>query len=96
MIKFFQVCAPDSAGGVVGCKALQVLCVRRVWLEGHCANLLQVSRLWSPKVPSTVSQEIFLSIISCSCMRLLFIEWEDGSKREEMGFVEFSDLKPAI
>ena len=29
-------------------------------------------------------------------MRLLFVEWEDGSKWEEMGFVEFSDLQPAI
>ena len=29
-------------------------------------------------------------------MGVLFVEWEDGSKGEEMGFVEFSDLESAI
>ena len=27
---------------------------------------------------------------------ILFIEWQNGSKREKMGLVEFSDLEPAV
>ena len=27
---------------------------------------------------------------------LLFIEWQNGSKREKVGLVEFSDLEPAV
>ena len=27
---------------------------------------------------------------------ILFIEWENGSKREKMGLVEFSDLETAV
>ena len=27
---------------------------------------------------------------------ILFIEWQDGSKREKMRLVEFSDLEPAV
>ena len=59
--------APDSAGGVVGGQAFQVLRVLRVWLKGHCAQLLQIPRLWSTKVPSKICQsfnmfEIFISL----------------------------------
>ena len=48
--------APDSAGGVVGGEALQVLRVLWVWLKGHRAQLLQIPRLWSTKIPSKVFQ----------------------------------------
>ena len=59
--------APDSAGGVVGSEALQVVRVLRVWLKGHRAQLLQIPRLWSTKVPSKICQsfnmfEIFISL----------------------------------
>ena len=37
-----------------------------------------------------------MGIISVSYVGVLFVEWEDGSKWEEMGFVEFSDLESAI
>ena len=37
-----------------------------------------------------------MGIVRVSYVGVLFVEWEDGSKWEEMGFVEFSDLESAI
>ena len=37
-----------------------------------------------------------MGIVRVSHVGVLFVEWEDGSKGEEMGFVEFSDLESAI
>ena len=38
----------------------------------------------------------FLGIVRVSHVGVLFVEWEDWGKWEEMGFVEFSDLESAI
>ena len=63
--------APDSAGGVVGGQAFQVLRVLRVWLKGHRANLLKIPGLWSAKVPSKVCYfwELYVFNINVSTFR---------------------------
>ena len=40
----------------------------------------------------TEKPKIFL----ISGLNILFIEWQNGSKREKMRLVEFSDLEPAV